>query len=96
MLLRAAKQRDAEAEVARCCAATEVAKHEHLLEQGSRRVSCAHCKEEVEEAAELARQLEEDMKEAEAAQDEAFACLIEEDRRRAQNAQRRAMEKEGD
>ena len=93
MLLRAAKQRDAIAEAARCCAATKEAKHEHLLEQGSRRVSCAHCKEE---AAELARQLEEDMKKAEAAQDEAFACLLEEDRRRTQNTHRQAMEKEGE
>jgi hypothetical protein len=72
-------------------AEAEEAEHARLLEQNSRRVRCAHCKEE---AAEFARQLEEDRKKAEAAQVEAFARLLEEDRRRAQEAHRRAMEQE--
>ena len=94
MLFRAAEERDAEAEAARRRAATEEVEHECLLMQDSRRVSYAHFKEEEEDAADIARQLEEDRKNAEAAQDEAFARLLKGNRSRALEAHHRAMEQE--
>ena len=57
-------------------------------------MSCAHFKEEEEDAAEIARQLEEDRKKAEAAQDEAFAGLLEGNRSRALEAHHRAIDQE--
>jgi hypothetical protein len=95
-VLRAADERAEEAEAACRRAAAEEAERARVLEQESRRMRCAHCKEEAE--AELARQLEEDRRDAEAArrraQDAAFARMLEEDQRKAKEAHRRAMEQE--
>jgi hypothetical protein len=94
-ILRAAEERDAEAEAARWHAAVEDTEYAHLLEQDLRNARAAHLRAEE---AEFARLLEEDRRKAEAAQrraeDEDFARLLEEDRRKAQEAHRWAMEQE--
>ena len=88
LVLRAADERDEVAKAAGRRAAAEEAESARVLKQESKMMRCAHCKEEAE--AELARQLEEDRWEAEAArrraQDAAFACILEEDRRRSKEA----------
>jgi hypothetical protein len=95
-VLRAADERDEEAKAARRRAAAEEAERASVLEQESRRMGCARCKEEVE--AEHARRLEESRQRAEAArrraQEAAFARMLEEDQRRANEAHRRAMEEQ--
>ena len=95
-VLRAAEERDEEAKAARRRAAAEEAERARVLEQESRRMRCTHCEKEAE--AERARQFERGRREAEAvrrrAQDTAFARMLEEDQRRAKEADRRAMEEQ--